>query len=159
MVLVEFHVHLAKWVNIPEVVSVNFSEAPLKYEGMQPWEILISEAQERMTLAVQPEKKIDFEQLAKRDVEVSFMGKFNDSGYFTIRNKQKVIASIDMRNFCMKMVVQLWLCRLSGANQIFLKPSLPNAINYEEIVISLIGSLNICSREYKSRMYDSEVKG
>ena len=39
------------------------------------------------------------------------------------------------------------------------EPSLPNALNYEEIVISLIGSLNICSREYKSRMYDSEVKG
>ena len=135
------------------------SEAPLKYEGMQPWEILISEAQERMTLAVQPEKKIDFEQLAKkRDVEVSFMGKFNDSGYFTIRNKQKIIASIDMKflyeDGCPTMVMPaVW----SKPN--IPEPSLPNAINYEEIVISLIGSLNICSREYKSRMYDSEVKG
>ncbi|MBN2685229.1 MAG: hypothetical protein JXR40_08105, partial [Pontiellaceae bacterium] len=72
-------------------------DAPLKYEGLQPWEILVSEAQERMTLAVQPECREAFEKLAKqRDVEVAFMGRYNDSGYFTVKYDGKVIASLDM---------------------------------------------------------------
>ena len=74
--------------------------APLKYEGLQPWEILVSEAQERMTLAVQPENRSKFETLAlKRDVDVAFMGKFNDSGYFTVKYKGDVVASLDMDLF------------------------------------------------------------
>ncbi len=36
--------------------ELHLDRAPLKYAGLQPWEILISEAQERMTLAVPPDK-------------------------------------------------------------------------------------------------------
>ena len=50
-----------------------------------------------MTLAVQPESREAFETLAKRrDVEVAFMGTYNDSGYFTVKQDGKVIASLDM---------------------------------------------------------------
>ncbi len=135
------------------------SEAPLKYEGMQPWEILISEAQERMTLAVQPDKKNDFEKLAKRrDVEVSFMGKFNNSGYFTVKNNNKIIASIDMKflydDGCPTMVMPAVWNKPS-----IQQPNIPKQVNFKDVLLSLIESLNLCSREYKSRMYDGEVKG
>lgn len=30
---------------------LDIAKAPLKYDGLRPWEILLSEAQERMTLA------------------------------------------------------------------------------------------------------------
>ncbi|MEW6428531.1 MAG: AIR synthase-related protein, partial [Thermodesulfobacteriota bacterium] len=36
--------------------ELHLDRAPLKYAGLQPWEILISEAQERMTLAVPPDR-------------------------------------------------------------------------------------------------------
>ena len=36
--------------------ELNLEKAPLKYAGLDPWEILLSEAQERMTLAVPPKR-------------------------------------------------------------------------------------------------------
>jgi len=134
-------------------------DAPLKYEGLQPWEILVSEAQERMTLAVQPECREAFESLAKqRDVEVAFMGKYNDSGYFTVKYDGKVIASLDMdflyETGCPTLVMP----------GVWKKPSIPaptveKQADYSETLTKLMGDLNICSREYKSRIYDGEVKG
>jgi phosphoribosylformylglycinamidine synthase len=134
-------------------------DAPLKYEGLQPWEILVSEAQERMTLAVQPECREAFEKLAKqRDVEVAFMGKYNDSGYFTIRYDGKVVASLDM-DFLYESG-----CPTLQMKGVWKKPDIPapdkaRGGSRNQQLKTMMGRLNICSREYKSRMYDSEVKG
>ncbi len=133
--------------------------APLKYEGLQPWEVLVSEAQERMTLAVQPEKREEFEALAKRrDVEVAFMGTYNDSGYFTVKQDGKVIASLDM-DFLYEQG-----CPTLVMPGVWKKPNIPGPVveaqdDYSGTLIKLMGDLNLCSREYKSRMYDGEVKG
>jgi len=133
--------------------------APLKYEGLQPWEVLVSEAQERMTLAVQPECREAFEALAKqRDVDVAFMGKYNDSGYFTIKQDGKVIASLDMDFLYEKG------CPTLIMPGIWNKPNIPAPAvevkaDYSDTLVELMGDLNLCSREYKSRSYDGEVKG
>jgi phosphoribosylformylglycinamidine synthase len=133
--------------------------APLKYEGLQPWEVLVSEAQERMTLAVQPEQREAFEALAKRrDVDVAFMGTFNDSGYFTVKQAGVVVASLDM-NFlyedgCPTLdMPAVWNAPLVEP------PVVPEIRDYSDSILALLGDLNLCSREYKSRMYDGEVKG
>jgi len=133
--------------------------APLKYEGLQPWEVLVSEAQERMTLAVQPEQREAFEALARqRDVDVAFMGNYNDSGYFTVKQDDKVIASLDMdflyETGCPTLVMP----------GVWKKPNIPAPVveaqdDYSGMLTKLMGDLNICSREYKSRIYDGEVKG
>ncbi|NLX25617.1 MAG: phosphoribosylformylglycinamidine synthase [Lentisphaerae bacterium] len=134
-------------------------DAPLKYEGLQPWEILVSEAQERMTLAVQPECREAFEKLAKqRDVEVAFMGRYNDSGYFTVKYDGKVIASLDMdflyETGCPTLVMPgVWKTPTIPA------PVVEKQSDYSETLTQLMGDLNICSREFKSRIYDGEVKG
>jgi phosphoribosylformylglycinamidine synthase subunit PurSL len=133
--------------------------APLKYEGLQPWEVLVSEAQERMTLAVQPENREAFEALAKqRDVEVAFMGTYNDSGYFTVKQDGKVIASLEMdflyETGCPTLVMPgVW------KKPVVPSPQLTAQADYSATLTKLMGDLNICSREYKSRMYDGEVKG
>ena len=137
----------------------DITNAPLKYEGMQPWEILISEAQERMTLAVPEDKRDDFESLAKkRDVEVAFMGKFNRSGYFTVRNKGNIIACLDM-NFLYETGCPTLTMPAIWKTPAIESPLVPQIIDYSDTILALLSDLNICSREYKSRMYDGEVKG
>ncbi|QOD38294.1 phosphoribosylformylglycinamidine synthase subunit PurL [Candidatus Wolbachia massiliensis] len=60
--------------------EVDLSKVPLKNDGMAPWEIWISESQERMTLAVPEENLPMFKQIMKKhDVEVSVIGEFNNS--------------------------------------------------------------------------------
>ena len=56
---------------------------PLKYAGLDPWEILVSESQERMTIAVAPNKYDEFKKLAsQRGVDCTAVGKFTNSGKF-----------------------------------------------------------------------------
>ena len=63
--------------------EIHLDRAPLKYHGLQPWEILLSEAQERMSLAVSPTKIEAFLQLAREmDVEASVLGTFTDTKKF-----------------------------------------------------------------------------
>jgi phosphoribosylformylglycinamidine synthase len=77
--------------------EIDLALAPLKYAGLQPWEILVSEAQERMTLAVDPKKVDKFLGLARKmGVEATAMGKFTKSGKFYCRFGEKTVAYLDM---------------------------------------------------------------
>ncbi len=58
---------------------LELDKVPLKYPGMAPWEIWISESQERMTLAV-PQENVDkvIDLLAKRGAEATVIGTYTD---------------------------------------------------------------------------------
>ncbi|MCK4967990.1 MAG: phosphoribosylformylglycinamidine synthase, partial [Candidatus Aenigmarchaeota archaeon] len=76
---------------------LNLDHAPLKYDGMDPWEILVSESQERMTLAVSEEKMLKLYELAKKhDVVMTDIGEFNDTGYFDVKWADETIAYLEM---------------------------------------------------------------
>ena len=77
--------------------EVYLEKAPLKYEGLKPWEIWVSEAQERMVLAVKPKNlKRLMNIFRSEDVEATVIGKFtNDKKLKLYYNKHKV-ADLDM---------------------------------------------------------------
>ncbi len=77
--------------------EIDLKKAPLKYPGLNPWEILISESQERMTLAVAPEKVGEFLDLAqKMDVEATVVGRYTDSGRFHVLYGDQTVAYLEM---------------------------------------------------------------
>lgn len=76
---------------------VDLEKVPLKYPGLAPWEIWISESQERMTLAVPKKKwKVLQELLNKRGVEATVIGEFTNSGKCIVRYHKKIIMDMDM---------------------------------------------------------------
>ena len=138
--------------------DLDVSKAPLKYEGLQPWEILLSEAQERMSLAVQPETVSEFLALAKRrDVEATVLGQFTDSGAFVVRYGDKIVGRLDMEFLhegCPRMTIEA-----KWTPPAIPSPKLPRKGDRRRALLKLLGRLNVCSKEFKSRMYDGEVKG
>lgn len=138
---------------------MDLSRAPLKYDGLRPWEILISEAQERMTLAVPPEKLERFLALAQdMDVEAAPLGHFTDSGYFHITHGEKIVAGLDMA-FMHEGVPQL---RLEAVwERPVHKDSRVDVADADQgaLLRRMLGRLNICSKEYIVRQYDHEVRG
>jgi len=131
--------------------------APLKYAGMHPWEILVSEAQERMSFAVQPENLDEFLALAKkREVLATDLGTFDDSGYINILYKGKQVGALEMdflHDGCPKLEIPaVW------SAPTFEEPTLEEKDLGGEIS-NMAARLNICSNEYKARQYDHEVKG
>lgn len=138
---------------------IDLARAPLKYDGLRPWEILLSEAQERMTLAVPPAALDEFLALAKRmDVEATPLGEFTDDGVFHVTYNGKLVTHLDME-FMHDGVPQYQL------NAVWEAPVHPDSriedggVDQAELLKAMLGRLNICSKEYLIRQYDHEVKG
>ncbi len=138
--------------------EIDLAKAPLKYSSLQPWEILISEAQERMTLAVPPDKLDDLMDLADRyQVEVSVLGTFNDSGLFTVRYGDQVVALLDM-DFLHEGLPPMQLTAKAKPVE-ERDPQLQPESDQAACLLEMLGRLNIASKEYWVRQYDHEVGG
>jgi phosphoribosylformylglycinamidine synthase subunit PurSL len=78
--------------------EVWLDRVPLKYEGLSYTEIWISEAQERMVLAVPESSRGEFEKLCKSEgVEATVIGRFQPTGRLTLKYQDQVVADLDMQ--------------------------------------------------------------
>ncbi len=137
--------------------EIYLDKCPLKYPGLDPWEILVSESQERMTLAVSPDKINQLSALAKTfDVEISVVGKFTTSGKFHCLYNRETVAYLDME-FLHEGVPQMKL-KASWKKLVFTEPVIPDH-DQAEVLKKLLSSPNITTKERVIRRYDHEVKG
>jgi phosphoribosylformylglycinamidine synthase len=148
---------------------MDVSRAKTKYPGLKPYELVISESQERMTLAVPPEKMKEFITLAeRRGVEVSDLGEFTDSGRFEITHAGRMVASLDLK-FLHKGAPQLeltaeWKSPIQwGSFQVTMPSSSLSEESYQlqgaMDLLDLMSRPNIASKEWLIRQYDHEVQG
>ncbi len=136
---------------------LDLDAVPLKYEGLDPWEIIISESQERMLLGVPPENMDRLDELAAtHDVEVSDIGEFQDSGRFRVRWEDEVIASLDLE-FLHHGFPRLDL-DAEWEQPEHPEPALDTAAHEEEF-LEMLQRPNIASSEWIQRQYDHEVQG
>lgn len=139
--------------------EIDLAKTPLKYPGLKPWEILLSESQERMTVAVPEEKLETFLKLAeKMGVLATPLGKFTYSGYFHILYEGKTVGLLPL-NFLHEGVPQLKLLAEWKKPSFPEKPEVPYPENLGEILKKILKSYNVCSKEYVVRQYDHEVQG
>ena len=72
---------------------IDLAKVPLKQPGLSPWEILVSESQERMTVAVKPEDSAAFESLAQlHEVEATAVAEFTSTGMFHVQYDETTVA-------------------------------------------------------------------
>ena len=142
----------------PGGAKVELANAPLKYQGLQPWEIFVSEAQERMTAAVAPEKAERFVSMAKEmGVEATDLGEYTSGPYLELAYGGAPVGLFDMK-FLHDGLPQMRLeARWTPADET--APSLPNDRDLGEALHEMLGRLDICSKEYWVRQYDHEVQG
>lgn len=138
---------------------IDLEKAPLKYPGLMPWEILISEAQERMTIAVPQENMEKFMELSRRyDVESTIVGEFNDSKHFQLYYDNKIVGDLPME-FLHDGVPQKQMKGIWKPIEISESRLIPPT-NYNSILKRMLKRLNICSMEEAIvRSYDHEVQG
>ncbi|MCH7959650.1 MAG: phosphoribosylformylglycinamidine synthase subunit PurL [Candidatus Hydrogenedentes bacterium] len=142
----------------PGGCEVHLDRAPLKYAGLAPWEIFLSEAQERMTLAVAPETLSDLKDLAhRREVEVTVLGNFTDSGRLECWYEGARIAALDMdflHNGVPRMRLRAELSQPACDDHIVVEDS-----DLTRALKDVLAMPNVCSKEAFVRMYDHEVQG
>ncbi|MBI3380135.1 phosphoribosylformylglycinamidine synthase [Candidatus Gottesmanbacteria bacterium] len=137
---------------------VELEKVPLKYPGLMPWEIWISESQERMTLAVPKFKWDRFSDLMKRrDIEATVIGEFTDSGKCTIFYNKKIIMDIDMQFLHYGLPKRFQ--KSTNTSKKHKEPTIPMESDLTKSLMSIIGRLNIGSFEFISQQYDHVVLG
>ncbi|MCC6446943.1 MAG: phosphoribosylformylglycinamidine synthase subunit PurL [Armatimonadetes bacterium] len=139
-------------------VKVYLERVPLKYAGLSYTEIWISEAQERMIIAVPPGKLDELMQIfADEDVEATVIGEFTDSGRLELFYEGHLVCDLDMA-FLHEGTPQL------ERAAVWVPPAEPESdfAQPENLTASLkaiLSSWNVCSKEWVIRQYDHEVQG
>lgn len=138
---------------------VDIEKVPLKYPGLSPWQIWISESQERMTLAVPKKNWKTLKKIFDRhDVEATVIGTFTDSDRCVVRYKGRKIMDIDMDFLHDGRPVGVQKSRKpvrSHTEPTKASRSKPlGAVLHE-----LLARPNIASTSFISSQYDHEVQG
>ncbi len=137
--------------------QVELQNVHLKYPGLSPWEIWLSEAQERMVLAV-PEKNISaLQKLCDTyEVELTDIGAFNDSGHIVVKYAGRVV--LDLENHFLRNGIppRQLAAEISLSNFEF---RISNFDDANATLLNLLAQPNIASKADVIRMYDHEVQG
>lgn len=141
--------------------EIDLDRVPLKYDGLDQWEIWISESQERMTVALAPEHRDAFFALsAKHAVESTQIGRFTDTGKLHIKYNGQTCAYVDLdlltAGFPQWEFDAVWQPPSRRGLQ---EPVLGPAGNHERLLLDMLASVNICSKSWITRQYDHEVQG
>jgi phosphoribosylformylglycinamidine synthase len=138
-------------------VYVELDKIPLKYLGMVPWEIYISESQERMLLAV---PKRDLPEVLKifqrEDVEATPIGRFTNNEVLILEYQDTRVAEIDI-NFLFEPPTAKQLAKWKSPA--YEEPSFKEPKDLASTVLAILSQPNIASKESVIRTYDHEVKG
>lgn len=138
--------------------EVDLEKVPLKEEGLAPWEIWVSESQERMMLAVRPENVAKVLRIFDLyDVSATVIGRVIPEKNCRVRYDGELVLELDLEFY-------------TGGPE-YSRPVAPPAISvppgdrlppepkdYRSTILKLLASPNVASREYVIRQYDHEVR-
>jgi phosphoribosylformylglycinamidine synthase len=152
--------------------EVDLEKAPLKYAGLSYTEIWISEAQERMVLAVPQERWPELQSLCtSEDVEATVIGRFVPTGRLRLRYQGTEVADLDMKflHGGRPPVVRQAVYETKkdsplvdvdatrqGGNASHERRT---ATDYNHVLQQILATPNVASKEWIIRQYDHEVQG
>jgi phosphoribosylformylglycinamidine synthase len=138
--------------------EVELENVPLKYAGLNYAEIWISEAQERMVLAVKPENLTAIKKIFdSENVESTVIGKFTSDKQLRLRYNGQLVGELDME-FLHEGVPRYSRKAVWDAPKIS-EPSIAEKDNYNDELLQILSSYNVASKEWVIRQYDHEVQG
>jgi len=137
--------------------EVELDKVPLKYAGLAPWEIYVSEAQERMLLTVPPANLEAVLRIFEReDVEATPIGKLTSDEILRLYYRGEKVGEMGIGFlFEPPRIVRVAKCAPSD----FEEPEFHETSNLTETLLQVLSSPNIASKESVVRTYDHEVQG
>ena len=139
-------------------VRVYLDRVPLKYAGLSYAEVWVSESQERMVLAVPPDCVEELTELfASQDVEATVIGEFTSDRRLLLFYQGNSVGDLDMEF--------LHQGRPRAEREAvweqprYPEPDFIQPRNLGKALLKILGSWNVCSKEWVIRQYDHEVQG
>jgi phosphoribosylformylglycinamidine synthase len=139
---------------------VELSRVSLKYQGLRPWEIWLSEAQERMVLAVPPAKLPALSALCGRfEVNLDQVGQISGDGRIVVEYNSQPVVDLPMallhEGHPRLNLMAEWPVRPVASQKV----AGLEAIDPTAALLALLADPNVASKEAIIRTYDHEVQG
>ena len=142
-------------------VDIDVSRVPCREEGMTPYEIMLSESQERMLAIVRQGAEEQVEAIFSRwGLHSTVIGRVTEDGFVRVRNGAEVVAEIpahllaDAPTYSREGTVPGYL----RETRAFRQAALPEPHDYNAVLLALLASANIASKECVYRQYDYSVQ-
>ena len=139
--------------------EVHLERIPLKYDGLEPWEIWLSEAQERMVVAVPPPKLPSLLAICDSEsVEATVLGTFTDSKKLQVYYDGQLVADLEM-DFLHNGVPRITKKAIWRRPDNLQTPQINEPVDLTNSLHKILSSPNVASKEWVIRQYDHEVQG
>ena len=142
-------------------VEIELQLVPRREANMEPWEVMVSESQERMLLCVKKGKEEKVKNIfTKWDLNAVVIGRVTGDGIIRIKDKRKVVAEIEARALTEAPVYDMPYIKpdyLDKLNKLDIN-TLPEPKDYNKVLLKLLGSPSISSKEWVYEQYDHMVQ-
>jgi phosphoribosylformylglycinamidine synthase II len=137
-------------------IDVRLDRVPQREEGMEPWEVMISESQERMVAIVAAERLADVQAVCDRwELHHAVVGEVTETGRLRAFWDDEIVGEIPARHLtedCPRYVVEREPRPASAEIPVAGAPSTQDALR------ELLASAALCSRAFVYRRYDQLVQ-
>ena len=148
-------------------ITVDLDAIPLREPGMAPFEVMISESQERMCAIVRPDRCADVREVAERwGLPVAVIGRVTDDGDITVTSGGAELARIPAAALTSDAIVHQRVARAPEHRRAAPAPGAPTGASDRlpergmdpgAVLLALLGSPNLASRRSVFERYDSTV--
>ena len=137
--------------------DIELNLVPLKYAGLAPWEVWLSEAQERMVVAVAPEQLDALATMALRHgVELSDLGYFTGDAQLVVRHHGIPIVDLSTKFLHKGRPSRRLHATMPSPSRV---ESVPECRDLRASLLALLAHPNIASKASVIRQYDHEILG
>ncbi len=141
-------------------IEIDAEKVPLREEGMEPWEIAISESQERMLAIVEPEKVKEVLQVAERyELVAAVVGRVTGHGDMRVMKEGEVAGTVPARHLADAPIYEREVrtpAYIEEVRKLNLE-ELPVPRDHNAVLLSLLAHPNLCSRRPVYEQYDHQV--
>ncbi len=145
-------------------MRIDLSSVPIRETGMTPYEIMLSESQERMLLVVKPEDAEKVESIFQKwDLHCQAIGTVTGDGYLRVSMHGELVATMPAESLVLGGGAPVYIRETKKPSYLdsaraFDPESVPEPKDYSEALQALLESPNICSRRWITGQYDSMVR-
>jgi phosphoribosylformylglycinamidine synthase len=141
-------------------IEIDTALVPVRETGMEPWEVMISESQERMLAIVEPEKAAEALALTERYGLVgAIVGRVTNHGDLRVFHDGEMVGTVPARHLADAPTYERDIVRpayLDGVDHLDLS-TVPQPEDYNAVLLEMLSHPNLCSRRSVYEQYDHEV--
>ena len=137
-------------------IEIDLDKVPVRETEMTPFEIMLSESQERMLMVLKPGSEEKAEKIFKKwELDFSIIGEVTSSKHIVLKSNNKTVADIPLEPLANGLIYE----RPYESNINSNSQDIPVDDNWEDALLKLIGNHDLCSREWIWEQYDHMVMG